>query len=85
MSLDQIHNMEMVLEWVKACPFPYHVSSYQGGKIAVRVTVPDQPPRCESHSAIAGCLDPAAHCCLRTHRLMQDPSTLMRCLRFKRC
>ena len=21
MSLDQIHNMEMVLEWVKACPF----------------------------------------------------------------
>ena len=41
MSLNQIHNMEMVLEWVKACPFPYHVSSYQGGKIAVRVTVPE--------------------------------------------
>tara|TARA_Y100000022_G_scaffold183331_1_gene177488 strand:- start:27 stop:233 length:207 start_codon:yes stop_codon:yes gene_type:complete len=33
--------MEMVLEWVKACPFKYHVSSYQGGKIAVRVDVPE--------------------------------------------
>ena len=41
MSLHQIHNMEMVLEWVKACPFKYHVSSYQGGKIAVRVDVPE--------------------------------------------
>ena len=45
MSLNQIHNMEMVLEWVKACPFPYHVSSYQGGKIAVRVTVPNMVVR----------------------------------------
>lgn len=41
MSLNQIHNMEMVLEWVKACPFKYRVSSYQGGAISVRVEVPE--------------------------------------------
>tara|TARA_B100001057_G_scaffold501169_1_gene621494 strand:- start:3411 stop:3617 length:207 start_codon:yes stop_codon:yes gene_type:complete len=33
--------MEMVLEWVKACPFKYRVSSYQGGAISVRVDVPE--------------------------------------------
>lgn len=41
MSINQIHNMEMVLEWVKACPFKYRVSSYQGGAISVRVEVPE--------------------------------------------
>ena len=41
MSLNQIHNMEMVLEWVKACPFKYRISSYQGGAISVRVEVPE--------------------------------------------
>tara|TARA_A100001035_G_scaffold248600_1_gene218784 strand:+ start:138 stop:350 length:213 start_codon:yes stop_codon:yes gene_type:complete len=41
MSINQIHNMEMVLEWVKACPFEYRVSSYQGGAISVRVEVPE--------------------------------------------
>ena len=37
MSLDQIQNMEMVLEWVKACPFPHHV------------VLPRRQDSCEGH------------------------------------
>jgi hypothetical protein len=33
--------MECVLEWIKACPFEYRVSSYQSGAISIKVDVPE--------------------------------------------
>ena len=41
MSLNQVLNMECVLEWIKACPFEYRVSSYQSGAISIKVDVPE--------------------------------------------
>ena len=36
----QIQNIEGALQWMKTCPYEYHISSMQGGFIHIKLFIP---------------------------------------------